>query len=188
MIKHIDQPSAFWPTLKADIARLREEDSSLWVLTRGLLSQGFWALFGYRVFRWFLDHGVPTQPFRFVVERTLEIMTGISIPAQSRIGKGLRIHHFGGIFIHPDVVIGEGCTIYQGVTIGDLGGRGGVPSVGSRVIMGAGAKLIGPITIGDDCQIGANAVLRNSIPRGCLAVGVPAVVKSKKLTTQRDAI
>lgn len=180
--------SVFWPTIKADVGRLREEDSSLRVLIRGLLSQGFLAVFGYRIFRWFLDHHIPTQPFRFVVERVLEITTGISIPAEARIGKGLRIHHFGGIIIHSDVVIGVECTIYQGVTIGDLGGRGGVPRIGSRVNMGAGAKLIGPIEVGDDCQIGANAVVRTSIPPGCLAVGVPAVVKARKTTTQLDAV
>ncbi|MDT7041983.1 serine O-acetyltransferase [Candidatus Nitronereus thalassa] len=178
----------FWSTVQGDICRLREEDGSLWTLTRGLLSQGFIALFGYRVFRWFFEQGIPTQPFRFVVERLIEITTGISIPAQACIGKGMRIHHFGGIMIHPDAVIGEDCTMYQGVTIGDRWGRGGVPSIGNRVYMGAGAKLIGPIEIGDDCQIGANAVVLASVPPGCVAVGVPAVVKIRKTITQLDAV
>ena len=178
----------FWSTVQADICRLREEDGSLWALIRGVLSQGFIAIFGYRVFRWCFDHGVPTQPFRFVVERIIEITTGISIPSQTFIGKGMRIHHFGGIMIHPDVIIGEDCTMYQGVTIGDLGGGGGVPRIGSRVMMGAGAKLIGPIEIGDDCHIGANAVVLTSVPSGCLAVGVPAVVKARKTITQLDAV
>ncbi len=69
--------------------------------------------------------------------------------------------------------------MYQGVTLGDLGGWGGVPQVGDHVIIGAGAKLVGSIEIGSYCQIGANAVVRTSVPSGCTAVGVPAVVKPR---------
>jgi serine O-acetyltransferase len=150
-------------------------------VVRGVLSQGFQALFVYRVFRWFHERRIPTQPFRFVAERFIEITTGISIPVQARIGKGLRIHHFGGIIFHPEAVVGEGCTIYHGVTLGDLGGRGGAPRVGNHVVIGAGAKLLGQIEIGDECSIGANAVVLTSVPAGCLAVGVPAVIKKTPL-------
>ena len=170
--------------LQADIARLREEDESLHALIRGLLTQGFQALLVYRIFRWCYERGIPTQPFRFFVERLTEMTTGISIPVRSQIGKGLRIHHFGGIILHSDTILGEGCTLYQGVTLGDLGGRGGAPCVGNHVMIGAGAKLLGCIEIGDHCCIGANAVVRTSVPAGCLAVGVPAVVKEKFLSMQ----
>jgi len=180
--------SPFLATLRADIIRLGEDGYGGRGMVRGVLAQGFWAVLVYRIFRWFHERGIPTQPIRFFVERTIEVLTGISLPAQASIGKGLRIHHFGGIFIHSDVVIGDGCTIYQGVTLGDLGGSGGVPCVGDRVIMGAGAKLIGPIHIGDDCHIGANAVVRTSVPSRCLAVGVPAVVKKRMSASNRDAI
>jgi len=167
----------FWKIARSDILRFKEEGPGYWILIRGLASQGFWAIFVYRVFRWCLEHRIPTQPFRFIIERCIEILTGISIPAQVRIGKGCRIHHFGGIFIHSNVHIGDECTIYQGVTLGDLGGSGGVPQVGNRVIIGAGAKVLGPVEIGNDCRIGANAVVIHSVPHGCIAVGVPAVVK-----------
>jgi serine O-acetyltransferase len=73
--------------------------------------------------------------------------------------------------------VGEGCTIYQGVTLGDLGGWGGAPRLGKRVTVGAGAKIIGEIEIGNDSFIGANAVVLCSVPSNSLAVGVPAVVK-----------
>src|SRR6266511_5566353 len=89
-----DEPGPFWSTARADMARFCEEDRSLRALVRGVLSQGFQALFVYRVFRWFYERHIPTQPLRFFVERFVEITTGISIPAQTRIGKGLRIHHF----------------------------------------------------------------------------------------------
>jgi serine O-acetyltransferase len=173
------QSAPFWAVVRADIARFREEGPGLRPVVRGLLSQGFQALFVYRVFRWCYVHRIPTQPFRFLVERFTEITTGISLPAQARIGKGLRIHHFGGIIVHSEATLGEYCTLYHGVTLGDLGGWGGAPRVGNHVVIGAGAKLLGDIEIGDDCHIGANAVVRMSVPAGCMAVGVPAVIKHR---------
>jgi serine O-acetyltransferase len=174
-----DRPAPFWSTVQADIHRFREEGDSLRVLVRGLLSHGFQALIVYRIFRWFYERRIPTQPLRFFVERFIEIITGISIPAQAKIGKGLRIHHFSGVIIHSAAVIGEYCTVYHGVTLGDCGGWGGAPSLGNRVLIGAGAKLIGEIVVGDDCVIGANAVVLDSIPPRHLAVGVPAVAKKR---------
>jgi serine O-acetyltransferase len=170
-------PAPLWRSLQADVARFREEADDLRAIVRGLLSQGFQALVVYRMFRWFHERGIPTQPMRFFVERLTEIVTGISIPAQAQIGKGLRIHHFGGIIIHSETVIGEGCTLYHGVTLGDRGGWGGAPRIGNHVMIGAGAKILGDVTVGDDCRIGANAVVTTSVPPRCLAVGVPAVIK-----------
>ncbi len=168
---------SFCAAIRADLRRFSEEGPGIRPLLRGVLSQGFLAILVYRLFRWFYVRGIPTQPLRFVAERLIEITTGISIPVEARIGKGLRIHHFGSLIIHPQAAIGDGCTLYQQVTIGDLGIRGGVPVIGKGVFIGAGAKLLGQIEIGDGCRIGANAVVLTSVPTGCLAVGVPAVVK-----------
>lgn len=179
-----EQPASFWTLVCADMARFREEAPGLRPVVRGILSQGFQALFVYRIFRWCYERGIPTQPFRFLVERFTEITTGISLPAQARIGQGLRMHHFGGIIVHSEASIGEYCTLYHGVTLGDLGGWGGAPRVGNHVVIGAGAKLLGNIEIGDDCHIGANAVVRTSVPARCLAVGVPAVIKERVRPTQ----
>jgi serine O-acetyltransferase len=173
----------FWLIVRADIARLRGEDASVRTLIRGLLSQGFIALLVYRIFRWCYEHRIPTQPLRFFVERFVEIVTGISISFRAQIGKGFLIHHFGCIIIHSEAVIGEECTIYHGVTLGDLGGWGGAPRVGNHVIIGAGAKLLGHIEVGDHCRIGANAVVITSVPAGCVAVGVPAVIKARATTS-----
>src|SRR5438128_9610761 len=115
------QATSFWSIVRADIARFSEEEPGLRPIVRGILSQGFQALFVYRVFRWCYEHRIPAQPFRFLVERFTEITTGISLPAQARIGKGLRIHHFSGIIVNSEASIGEHCTIYHGVTLGDLG-------------------------------------------------------------------
>ena len=176
-VRSLSVKAPLWTTLQADIARFWEDGNELRSVIRGLLSQGFQALVVYRIFRWFHERGIPVQPLRFFVERCTEIMTGISIPAQAQIGKGLRIHHFGGIIIHSETVIGENCTLYQGVTLGDRGGWGGAPHIGNHVIIGAGAKVLGDVTIGDYCRIGANAVVRISVPPYCLAVGVPAMTK-----------
>ena len=165
--------------LKEDLKRLVPEKSiSLRPLVAGLLSPGFQAIVVYRFFHWCMKCGIPTQPFRFFVERFIEITTGISIPASCRIGKGLRIHHFGNIIFHPTVTIGDYCTIYHEVTIGDRGGEGGAAKIGNGVLIGAGAKIIGEITIGDNCVIGANAVVTKSMPPNTVAIGNPAQVRS----------
>ena len=178
-----DRAAPFWATVRADVARFQEEEPGIRALVRGVLSQGFQALIVYRVFRWCYERQIPVLPIRFLVERFIEITTGISIPAETRIGRGLRIHHFGGIIFHPHAVIGQGCNVYHGVTLGDLGGWGGAPRVGNNVVIGAGAKLLGQIEIGDYCRIGANAVVLTSVPAGCLAVGVPAVIKKPEEDT-----
>ena len=170
-------PEPLWNSIKADAARFRSEGAGIRPLVRGLLSQGFQALLVYRVFRSLHERGIPTQPVRFIFERFIEITTGISIPVQAALGKGLRIHHFGSIIIHPQVVVGEDCTLYHGVTLGDLGISGGAPRIGNRVVIGAGAKVIGAIEVGDDSRIGANAVVVSNVPPAHLAVGVPAVAR-----------
>lgn len=180
--------SPLWRSIRADLERFREEGPGLRPMIRGALSQGFQALIVYRVFRWFHERGIPTQPVRFIVERLVEFTTGISIPVRARIGPGLRIHHFGGIVFHPEAVVGEGCTMYHGVTLGDMGAGGGAPRIGDRVMIGAGAKVLGPIEVGDECRIGANAVVLTSVPRRSVAVGVPAVVKALRVSDSNSSL
>lgn len=169
---HRNMPAPFWSTIQADIARFREEDPSRRTLIRGLLSQGFQALFVYRVFRWCYERHIPMQPLRFFVERFIEITTGISLPAEAGIEKGLRIHHFGGIIVNSQATIGEHGTLYHDVTLGDLGGWRGALRVGNNVLIGASVKILGQIEIGYDCVVGANFVVRTSVPIGCIAAEV----------------
>ena len=181
-------PFAMFENIKADLARFSEESGSesisLRVLIRGLLSQGFQAILVYRFFHWFHRKGIPTQPFRFLIERTIEIVTGISIPAEVEIGKGFRIHHFGGIIFHPHVKMGEHCTLYHGVTLGDKGGQGEPPTVGNNVLVGAGAKLLGEISIGNNVVVGANSVVIKSVPDNMIVGGVPAKIIGQHTQTQ----
>lgn len=99
-------------------------------------------------------------------------VTGADIPPNSRIGGGLKIPHPNGIVVHPASEIGVNCLLFQQVTIGSNGR--GVPRIGDHVDIGAGAKILGPITIGSHARIGANAVVTTDIPAGATAVGIPA--------------
>jgi len=167
--------------LTADLKRLSPDGrAGLRTLMAGLLSQGFQAIVVYRMFNWLHRRGLPGQPLRFFCERFIEITTGISIPARCRIGAGLRIHHFGGIILHPTAVLGENCTLYHGVTIGDRGGAGGAAVIGSNVLLGAGAKILGELTIGHNVIVGANAVVTRDVPPDTVAVGSPARCHERK--------
>lgn len=104
--------------------------------------------------------------------RFWSVVTGADVPLNCTIGGGLLMPHPNGIVIHPAAVIGPNCLIFQQVTIGHRGE--GVPTVGGHVDIGAGAKLLGRIHIGDHAAIGANAVVLCSVPEGCTAVGIPA--------------
>lgn len=167
-------------TITADLKRLTPSGrTSLRSMLSGLLSQGFQAILVFRLFNWLHRRGFSGQPLRFICERFIEITTGISIPACCSIGKGLRIHHFGGIILHPSVSMGDNCTLYHAVTIGDRGGSGKAARIGDNVLIGAGAKIIGEIIIGSNCIIGANAVVTKSMPPDTVAVGSPCLFKPR---------
>jgi len=149
-------------------------------------TQGVWVIATYRFGQWANDEA--PRPLRKIAKaaylaafKMVEITTGVSVPAHAQIGKGFYIGHFGNIIIHPDTVMGERCSISHGVTIGVLGGdRPGVPRLGNDVYVGSGAKILGPVTIGDGAIIGANAVVVKDVPAGATAVGVPARIKLKR--------
>lgn len=119
-----------------------------------------------------------------------EVLTGIELPCEATLGRRFRIDHFGGIVISGDAVFGDDCVIRNGVTVGlRHAGQRGAPTVGNRVDIGAGAKILGAIRIGDDVLIGANAVVLIDVPSNSVAVGVPARIlprKTPKLATDQE--
>ena len=159
------------------------------VYREGLLAQGFWALQIYRfgharfnyqskLIRW------PWAIIHTFLSKFSEIAFGIFIGPKAQIGRRLVIEHFGGIIIHGDSVIGDDCSIRQGVTIGNRQHNAPLdaPTLGSRVNVGAGAKILGKVYISDDVDIGANAVVISNVPANHIAVGVPAKIKPKKIS------
>ena len=149
---------------------------------RILLTKGLWASTEYRFGRW-ARTGAPawSRPVLTAVSvfsrLLIETVTGISIQPGADIGPGLCIGHFGSIIVSDRAVIGAGCTLSHEVTIGqDVNPPFGVPTVGRGVYFAPGAKVFGDITIGDHVAIGANAVVRDSLPDRAIAVGIPARV------------
>lgn len=113
--------------------------------------------------------------FSVLRHRFWSVITGAEIPLNAKIGGGLLLPHPNGVVIHHNAVVGPNCLIFQQVTIGSRGGDG-VPIIGGHVDIGAGAKILGPVRIGNHVLIGANAVVTKDIPDNGVAVGIPAVV------------
>jgi serine O-acetyltransferase len=110
--------------------------------------------------------------------RWWSIVTGADIPLNCRLGGGLLLPHPNGIVIHPDAKIGPNCLLFQQVTIGVI--DAGAPTLGGHVDVGAGAKIIGAITVSHHAKIGANAVVLCDVPEGATAVGIPATITARK--------
>ncbi len=123
--------------------------------------------------------GAAMAKWAVVEHRFWSAVTGADIPLNSRIGGGLMLPHPNGVVIHPEAEIGPNCLFFQQVTIG-AGDRPGLPRIGGHVDIGAGARVLGPVSIGDHARIGANAVVLCDVPEYATAVGVPARVLPKR--------
>ncbi len=171
--------------IKSDIAAVRERDpaarSAIEIL---LLYPGMKAIRMYRRAHWFYKHKCFFLA-RLISQRAAR-KTGIEIHPGATIGKGLFIDHGTGVVIGETAEIGENCTIYQGVTLGGTGKDHGKrhPTLGNNVMVGAGAKVLGPFKVGDNSRIAAGAVVLSEVPENSTAVGVPARVV--KMGIKRD--
>lgn len=166
--------------VRSDVRAVRERDpaakSDIEVL---LLYSGVHAVLAYRLSHKLYEHG-DFFAARFV-SQSARFLTGIEIHPGAKIGKGLFIDHGSAVVIGETAEIGDNCTLYQGVTLGGTGKDTGKrhPTLGNNVMVGCGAKVLGPFRIGDNSKIAANAVVLEEVPDNCTAVGIPARVVRK---------
>jgi serine O-acetyltransferase len=157
------------------------------VYQKDIGAQGFWVMLVYRFGRW--RYGVRPALLRKlfsliykVLYKFIQIITGIELPCEVEVGKNFIIDHFGGIVISGYAKFGDNCRIRNGVVVGLKNVEvHGAPIIGNNVDIGTGAKVLGKIRIGNNVLIGANAVVICDVPDNSIAVGVPAVIKSKKM-------
>ncbi|NLB24679.1 MAG: serine O-acetyltransferase [Clostridiales bacterium] len=151
-----------------------------------LLYSGFHAVFYYRIAHWFHNHGMKFMAR--AISQFARFLTGIEIHPAAVIGRGLFIDHGSGVVIGETTEIGDYCTLYQGVTLGGTGIEQGKrhPTLEDHVLVGAGAKVLGPFRVGKHAKIAAGAVVLTEVPEYGTAVGVPAKILTGKKTYSED--
>jgi len=150
---------------------------------------GFHALLFYRMAHWLVKRRIPFLPR--ALSQFARFLTGIEIHPGAAIGSGLFIDHGMGVVIGETSDIGDNVTLFQGVTLGGTGKQRGKrhPTIGSHVVVGAGAKVLGPITVGDYVKIGANSVVLQDVPDHSTVVGIPGrIVRIKDERVADDAL
>ncbi len=163
-----------WQTLRRDVEVVFERDPAARSVVEVLLCYpGLHAVWGYRI-----AHALWQRGFKLAgrfVSHVVRFLTGIEIHPGATIGPGFFIDHGMGVVIGETAEIGADVTMYHGVTLGGTSLEKGKrhPTIGDRVVIGAGAKVLGAITIGHDTRIGANAVVVKSVPANAVVVGVP---------------
>lgn len=173
-------------SVKSDIESVKRRDPAARSTIEILLTySGLHAIIMYRAAHWF--HTRKLFTVARCISQFARFLTGIEIHPGAKIGKGFFIDHGAGVVIGETTEIGDNCLIYQGVTLGGTGKEKGKrhPTLGNNVMVGSGARVLGPFKVGDNAKIAANAVVLEEVPPNCTAVGVPArIVKrnGKKVT------
>ena len=181
--------SRMFDTLRHDFQSVLDRDPAARSKIEVLLCYpGLYAIWFYRIAHWLWCHGIKL-PARYL-SQLARWFTGIEIHPAAVIGHGFFIDHGMGVVIGETAEVGAEVTLYHGVTLGGTSLAKGKrhPTLGDRVVVGAGAKVLGAITIGDDSRIGANAVVVKPVPPNSVVVGVPGqVVVRSKPHTSKDA-
>lgn len=167
--------------LKRDLQAVFERDPAATSVAEVVLTYaGFHAICLHRVAHWLWERKIPLFPR--LISHLARFFTGIEIHPGAKIGPGFFIDHGMGVVIGETTEIGECVILFQGVTLGGTGKERGKrhPTLGSHVVVGAGAKILGGIAIGDHVKIGANSVVLRSVPAHSTVVGIPAkTIKGK---------
>ncbi|KZE14006.1 serine O-acetyltransferase EpsC [Priestia aryabhattai] len=163
--------------IQEDLSKV-ESSSKLLIF---LSNRGFQALLFYRVSHFLFKKKIPLIPL--FLTRIIQIVYSIDIDYKAQIEGGCCIVHGVGLVIGSGVVIGKNSKLYHGVTLGvsnSENNKDGFPYVGENVLIGAGAKVLGKVKIGDNSKIGANSVVLKDVPKNCIAFGIPAQYKESK--------
>ncbi|MFQ9116053.1 serine O-acetyltransferase [Eubacterium sp.] len=161
---------------KEEVEVIKSRDPAMKKNIEAILYPSFWAIYNYRkAHRLFLKGKIFRA--RKISQKTAR-KTGIEIHPAAQIGKGLFIDHGHGVVIGETSIIGDNVTLYQGVTLGGTGKEQGKrhPTIGNNVMIGAGAKVLGSFTIGDNSKVAAGSVVLEEVPPNCTVVGVPGIV------------
>jgi serine O-acetyltransferase len=171
---------AFLTVLREDLEAAKHRDpAARSALEVGLGYPGVHAVWAHRVAHRMWREPALRLPARLLSQFT-RFLTGVEIHPGAQIGRRLFIDHGMGVVIGETALVGDDVVLFHGSTLGGRSMKRGKrhPTLGDRVVVGAGAKVLGPVWIGDGAQIGANAVVIKDVPAGAVAVGVPAVVRS----------
>jgi serine O-acetyltransferase len=182
---------SFFGRIREDIRTVVEKDpaarNGLEVL---ICYPGIWAQILHRPAHFLYNHNL--KLLARIISQLARFFTGIEIHPGAKIGRRLFIDHGMGIVIGETTEIGDDCMLYQGVTLGGTGKDAGKrhPTLGNRVMVSSGAKVLGPFTVGDDAKIGSGAVVLKEVPAGCTVVGVPGrIVKGPRpMTEEMDQV
>ena len=164
-------------SIREDIASVFDRDpAAKSVLEILLCYSGLHALWFYRLNHWLWNHGM--RLLSRWLSQVARLLSGIEIHPAAQIGRRLFIDHGMGVVIGETSVIGDDVTLYQGVTLGGTGKEKGKrhPTIGNGVVIGAGARVLGNIRVGDNCRVGAGSVVLRDVPDNSTIVGVPGHV------------
>src|ERR1700674_1127730 len=177
--------------IREDVANVLDHDPAARSrLEIYLCYSGLHAVWFYRINHWLWNHSF------FLLARWLSqvarLFTGIEIHPGAQIGRRLFIDHGTGVVIGETAIVGDRVTLYQGVTLGGTGNEQGKrhPTIGNNVVIGSGAKVLGDITVGENCRVGAASVVLRDVPRNSTVVGVPGEVvfqNGKRVATDSNA-
>ena len=178
-------------TIAEDVRAVKERDPAaqssfvIWLTYPGLHAR--WS---HVVEHWLWNHGA--KSLARISSQFTRFMTGVEIHPGAQIGRRFFIDHAMGVIIGETTIIGDDCTLYQGVTLGGTGNETGKrhPTLGNNVIVGVGAAVLGNITVGDNSKIGGGAVAVKDVPPNCTVVGIPGrIVKrdGKRVTSEQSA-
>lgn len=182
--------AGLWTEIKQDFEVIFEKDPAAQSrIAVALTYSGLHALACHRINHRIYNAGIPLVPS--LITAFVKIVSGIEIHPAARIAGGVCIDHGVGLVIGETAEVGAGCLLYQGVTLGGTGKEKGKrhPTLGRGVVVGAGAKVLGAITIGDYAKIGANSVVLIPVPANAIVVGVPGrVIKKKVVRVHEDGL